>query len=128
MDFQVRLFRWPDRGNHLIVIARGLLNLDGCSQIFRKVGEMTRALPDCKVLIDLLDAQCKLEPAEIESFANESKPNPCPPGSKIALVSAAESEQYHQLSMLSACLAARSFKIAAFSDSKIAVDWLTDRT
>jgi hypothetical protein len=110
------------------MIARGRLNREGCNQIFRKVEEMTQSLLDCKVLIDLVDAKCKLQPAEIEAFASELRPYPWPQGSKIALVSAAESEQHDQLSMLSSCLSARSFKIATFSDSKIAVDWLADRT
>ena len=128
MDFQIRLFRWPNRGNHLIMIARGLLNIQGCNQIFRKVEEATQSLLDCNVLIDLVDAKCELQPAEIEAFANESRPYRWPQGSKIALVSAPESEQYDQLSMLSFCLSARNVEIVAFSDSKIAVDWLADKT
>jgi len=126
MDFQIKLFSWPDRGNHVIMIVRGLIDTEGCNEMFRKIGEMTLPLLDCKVLIDLIDAKCELQQSEIEDFANGLKANLWSHSSKIALVAAAEPEQYDQLQMLAGCLSQRGFKIAGFYDSKVAVDWLAD--
>ncbi len=38
------------------MIVRGFVDIEGFKQMFRKVGEMTASLSDCKVLIDLVDA------------------------------------------------------------------------
>jgi hypothetical protein len=106
------------------MIARGPVDIAACNEIFRNVEEMTQPLLDCKVLIDLVDAKCELQRTEIEAFANDLKPDSWPHSSKIAMVAASESEQYDQLQMLAGCLSKRDFKIKAFYDSKIAVDWL----
>ena len=127
MDYQIKLFRWPDKGNHVIMIARGVIDIEACNEVFRNVGEITLPLLDCKVLIDLIDAKCRLETAEIDAFVNGLRPNLWPHSSKIALVSASESEQYDQLFLLSGCLSKRGFKVAAFYDSKFAIDWLADK-
>jgi hypothetical protein len=128
MDFQIKLFTWPDRGNHVIMSARGLVNIEGCNEIFRQIGEMTLPLPRCKVLIDLVDSKCGLQRAEIEAFVNEVEPNLWPHNNKIALVGPFDNEQYGQLQMLAGCLSKRGVKIAAFYDPKVAVDWLADKT
>src|SRR6266480_3059662 len=75
MDFQIKLFSWPDRGNHVIMIVRGLIDTEGCNEMFRKIGEMTLPVLDCKVLIDLIDAKCELQQSEIVDFANGLKAN-----------------------------------------------------
>src|SRR5687768_9239081 len=49
MDFQTKLFRWPDRGNYVIMIARGQTNISGFQQIFQKLAEIHEALVDWRV-------------------------------------------------------------------------------
>ena len=92
MDFQIKLFSWPDKGDHLIMIARGLLDRAALEQVFHEVTTVTQPLQDCKV----------------------------------AMVSPQDSEQYGQLLMLTRDLAKVDFKVAVFTDSKSAVNWLTE--
>ena len=74
MDFQIKLFSWPDRGNHLIMITRGILDVGGLEQVFREMATVTQSLLDCKVVIDLQDAVCNLGTTDIQAFANGRKP------------------------------------------------------
>jgi hypothetical protein len=128
MQIQTKLFRWPDKGNHVIVIVRGLIGSGGLEWIFDEVASATRFLPDSKVLIDLIDATSKLAPTEIGVFVNSLNLDSWSHSPKIALVSPPAIEQYDQLATLSACLSSRGLQIAVFYDSKLAIDWLSDKT
>lgn len=125
MDFQIKLFSWPERGNHLIMITRGLLDMDALEQIFQEVTTVTRALLDCKVVIDLQDAVCTLETTDIQAFVNGRKLDGWS-SHKVAMLSPHEIEQYDQLFMLTSGLSKLGFKIAVFYDSKAAVSWLAE--
>jgi hypothetical protein len=124
MDFQTKLFRWPDRGNYVIMIARGQTNISGFQQMFQKLAEIHEALVDWRVLIDLFDVRFGLEPAGVDAFASGLRAARFPENYKIALVGAPEIGQYDQLCMLSASLCKQGFRVAAFDDSKLALDWL----
>jgi len=126
MDFQIKLFSWPDKGDHLIMITRGLLDRAALEQIFHEVAEVTQPLQDCKAIIDLQDVACDLKMADIQTFAAELKLDHWPANNKVAVVSPRDSEQYDQLLMLARDLAKHSFRIAVFTDSKSAVNWLTE--
>jgi hypothetical protein len=126
MDFQIKLFSWPDRGNHLIMITRGLIDRAGLEQIFREVVTATRPLRDCKVVVDLQDATCTLKSADIQAFVDGVPPDLWCSTHRVAFVSPGEIEQYDQLFALTSGLAKRGFKIAVFDDSKSAVTWLAD--
>jgi hypothetical protein len=126
MDFQIKLFSWPERGNHLIMITRGVLDIGGLDQIFREVATVTQPLPDCNVVIDLQDAVCNLEAADIEAFVNGLKPNEWPISNKVAMVSPRDNEQYDWLFRLTSGVSKLGFKIAVFYDSKAAVSWLAE--
>jgi hypothetical protein len=128
MNFQIKLFTWPNRGNHVIIIARGPIDISGFKQMFRKIEEMTRALPDCKVLIDLVDTSFELGPADADVFASLVTPESVPPTVKIAMVGTPEVEQYEKLWTLVDGLSNQGLKVAAFYDSKIAINWLADDT
>ena len=126
MDYQIKLFHWPERGDHVIMIVRGYVDIEGLKVMFRKVGEMTASFSDCKVLIDLVDGTYRLCPAEIKAFVSEITPELWPVNTKIALVSTPQLQQHNQLLLLAASLSNRGFKVAAFYDSKSAVSWLTE--
>src|SRR4029077_12670859 len=79
MDLQIKLFSGLDRGNHVIIITRGSIDIEGFREIFRNVVNTTRSLLDCKVLIDLQDATYKLEPGDIRAFADNLRPEQWPP-------------------------------------------------
>ncbi len=126
MNYQVKLFHWPERGDHVILIAGGFVDLNGFKQMFSKVGEITVSLSDCKVLIDLVDATYDLGPVEIEAFVSAITPDLLPINSKIALVSTPQMQQHNPLLLLAASLSNRGCKVAAFYDSKSAVTWLIE--
>jgi hypothetical protein len=126
MNYQIKLFHWPERGDHVIMIVRGFVEIEGFKQMFRKVGEMTQELSNCKVLVDLIDATHGLDPVSIKDFVSEMTPELWPANSKIALVSTPQIQLHNQLLLLAASLSNRGYKIAAFYDSKAAVSWLTE--
>jgi hypothetical protein len=126
MDFQIKLFSWPDRGNHLIMITRGIIDIKGFEQIFREVVTATQPLLDCKVVVDLQDTTCNLESAEVQAFVDGMAPELWPATKKVAIVAPQEIDQYNQLVTLTSGLSKRGLKIAVFYDSKLAVTWLAD--
>jgi hypothetical protein len=126
MDFQIKLFSWPDRGNHLIMITRGVLDIKGIDQIFQEVVTATEPLRECKVVVDLQDVTCSLGRADIQAFVDGVQPELWPFTNKIAIVAPRGIDQYDQLFILTSGLAKRGLKIAIFYDSKAAVTWLAD--
>ena len=126
MDFQIKLFSWPDKGNHLILITRGVMDTKAFDQVFQEVHTATQALRDCKVVVDLQDAMCNLENAEIQAFVDGVELERWPSTNRVAMVAPREIGQYDQLSALTNGLAKRGLKIAVFDDSKLAVSWLAD--
>jgi len=126
MDFQIKLFSWPDRGNHLIMITRGMIDAKGFDQIFHQLLTATQSLRDCKVVVDLQDAMCNLRQTEIQTFVDGVELGGWPSTNRVAIVAPREIYQYDQLSALTNGLAKRGLKIAVFDDSKLAVTWLAD--
>ena len=126
MNYQVKLFHWPERGDHVILIACGFVDIDGFKQMFRKVGEITASLSDCKVLIDLVDATYDLDLMDIKALVSAITPDLLPINPKIALVSTPQMQQRLPLMLLAASLSNRGRKVAAFYDSKPAVTWLIE--
>jgi hypothetical protein len=85
MDLQIKLFSGFDRGNNVIIITRGTVDIEGFREIFRNVVNTTRSLLDCKVLIDLQEATCQLEPGDICAFADNLRPEYWPPTNRVAV-------------------------------------------
>ena len=126
MDLQMKLFSGLDRGNYVIIITRGSVDIDGFREIFRNVVSTTRSLLDCKVLIDLQEATYQLEPADIVAFAENLRPEFWPPTNRVALVSVSDPQEHHQLCVLSTFLSNRVIKNAVFQDKKTAFSWLVE--
>src|SRR4030095_9494367 len=126
MDLQIKLFSGLDRGNHVIIITRGSIDIEGFREIFRNVVNTTRSFLDCRVLIDLQDATYKLEPGDIRAFADNLRPEQWPPTNRVALVSEPDPQDYRQLCVLSTFLSNRAVKNAVFKDTRTAVSWLAD--
>jgi hypothetical protein len=124
MDLQIKVFRWPNQANHVIMLARGTIDIEGFKQIFCKVAEIGGPLLDCKILIDLLDAKCAIEARDIDRFFNETHSDRLSNGGKVALVAARAN---NHLATISASLSKQGFKAAVFEDSDVAADWLVDR-
>jgi hypothetical protein len=126
MDFQVKVFSWPDRGNHVIMIIRGVMDVGGFDEIAQEVARATESLQHCKVLIDLQDTACSFETKELQTFVNGLKADLWPFSNKVAIVSPREIEQYEQLLMLTSGLSKRGFNSAVFYDSGAAINWLAN--
>jgi hypothetical protein len=126
MDLQIKLFSGLDMGNYVIIITRGSIDIEGFREIFRNVVNTTRSLLDCKVLIDLQEANYQLEPADIVAFAENLRPEHWPPTNRVALVSASDPQEHRQLCVLSTFLSNRVIKNAVFKDIKAALSWLVE--
>lgn len=127
MDLQIKLFSGLDRGNHVIIITRGSIDIEGFKEIFRHVVNTTHSLLDCKVLIDLQDATYRLDPGDIRTFADNLRPEYWPPTTnRVALVSESDPQDYRQLCVLSTHLSKRAIRNAVFKDTRTAVSWLAD--
>ena len=126
MDLQMKLFSGLDKGNYVIIITRGSIDIEGFREIFRNVVNTTRSLVDCKVLIDLQEATYRLEPADILAFAENLRPEFWPPTNKVALVSVSDQQEHRQLCVLSTFLSNRVIKNAVFKDTKTALSWLVE--
>ncbi len=125
MDFQMKIVRVLQRGNHVIAITRGPVDIDGFKYLFDKVIEETRPLLDCKVLIDFQDSEFKLLLSDAAEFVDSIDLHSWPHNNKVALVSSPEIEQHRQLAMLGDGLTKRTVKIAVFYDTKEAISWLS---
>ena len=124
MNFQLKLFPWPDPGPHVIALGKGTIDRAGFMQLFQNVAEMTAPLAGGKILIDLVDAVCRLGSADVDELIIGTEWNHWPAGFRIAIVSARDAEQYDCLRKVSALLSNRGMKIATFSSLKLAADWL----
>jgi hypothetical protein len=110
-------------GNYLMVIARGLVDLERLEEIFREVSATSKSLLNCKVLIDLADARIRLELPDI-AVLNSLGRDLLRPNNPIAVVSSTKIDEFDRLSLLSASLCSLGLKVAAFDDAKSAVAWL----
>ena len=124
MELQVKLFSWQDIGNHLIVLARGLLDAPAVARLFDEIRVETENLSDCKILVDLTDGACEIDLVEIEQFAAMLPLDSWPADNKIAFVSAPQSSSYHRLYLLRTALAGRGLVVGVFINTKVAIDWL----
>ena len=124
MDFQIKLFNWRDKGNHLIILARGPMNRAAFWQLFDEIETAIHGLSECKVLVDLSDSTYQIDGTEMETLTAKLRIDRWPQGNKIAFVSAPEISDYHRLFFLRTALVARGLMTEVFRTSKIAIDWL----
>jgi hypothetical protein len=127
MDFHIKLVQLTEKGNHLIVITRGLIDAGGFKLILRRIAGTSQALSQCMIMIDLEDAELKLDPADFDAIASEVDPAQWHVTNKIALVSSSAAN-FDQLLALSQALCNRGLNVAAFSGDKAAVQWLSGST
>ena len=133
MDFQIKLLQLQDRGNYIIALTRGSLNVEGFEQLFRQIKDASPALLHCKILVDLAEVVCHLDSAEISRLVNglsdfwfgENRVALISPS--VALISPSDVGQYDRLSNLRAGLSNRGFKVGVFVETKAAADWLAER-
>lgn len=126
MDLKVKLLEVSEGGNDLIVITRGLIDTAGFERIFGKVAETSQALLNCKFLIDMEEANLKLEPADIQMLLKRLAADLRRGNIKIALVSSSDAEEYARLRALSVSLSILGLEVGVFDHARSAVAWLSD--
>ena len=124
MRFQVKLFNWHDQGNHLIVLARGVMDTEAFRLLFDEIEAATQHVSECKVLVDLSDSTYQIECAEIQELVSRLRLDHWPRNNKIAFVSTSECVDFHRLFFLRTELTAHHLPVGVFRNSKLAIDWL----
>jgi hypothetical protein len=124
MDFQIKLFCWQDQGNHLIIIARGIMDISAYRSLLAEIAARTGPLDECKVLVDLSDSVSKLEASKFDALVGEFANDSWPAGNRVAFVSGKSPEEYHQAYLIRIAMCARGIKAGVFRDAKVAIDWL----
>jgi hypothetical protein len=124
MDFQLKLFTWPDPGPHLIALTKGTIDTGAFRQIFRAVARTTCPLRQEKILIDLVEATYAPEFTDVDDLIKEAGWDRRAANFRIAIVSACDIEQYNGLLKFSALLSSRGVNVSAFCSLRVAVDWL----
>jgi hypothetical protein len=126
MDFKVKTLLGLDRGNHVIVITSGYVNIKGFEYIFSQIINETSPLLDCKVIVDLQGSTIKFLLSDVTAFLESIDLETWPRNNKLALVSSPETEQYQQLVMLGDGLKKRLLNVSVFYDTKEGLTWLSD--
>ncbi|HEX2929731.1 MAG TPA: hypothetical protein VHV54_08465 [Candidatus Binatia bacterium] len=126
MNYQIKVLSGLDRGNYVILITRGPVDIPGFEQILDKIVDATRPLLDCKVLVDLQDSTFHFLPSDVADFFVRFDIEKWPHNNKIALVSAAEMEQYKHLTMLGERLVEMNLDVGFFYNVRDAITWLSN--
>ena len=124
MNLKIKLLQLPGRGNHLIVIAGGIIDPAALEQIFRQVEEETQSLGDCKILIDLDSADLRVEPGDLHSAFQAPAADLSHRSIKMALVSSPGTDA-DRIELLHASLCRAGLKAALFDNARSAVAWLS---
>jgi hypothetical protein len=124
MDFQLKLFSWPDPGPHVIALGTGILNADSVREIFNEIGKTTELLSNPKILLDLARTDYYLQSGELENLVREVASDRRLAKAMIAIVSPRDIDEYHTFLTFSAVLSSAGLHAAAFNNITTAVDWL----
>jgi hypothetical protein len=123
MDLNIKLLQLPD-GNHLIIITSGLIDMESLGDIICRVVETTQPLLNCKVLIDFEAANLILGASDVSTLVGRFGVDAWPDDIRIALVSSPDSDRSGQLDVLRDSLCNLGLRVALFSNSREAVNWL----
>jgi hypothetical protein len=126
MEIQTKVFNVPDQENHVLMLARGVLDARGVEQILNEAAVMVFRQPNCNLLIDLIDAECKIDFDEIERLFPPDRQDVWPRNCKIALVSSPRQDDFNQLATLNTFLSTSGRRTAVFRDAKSALAWLAE--
>lgn len=125
MDLQVKSFRLEHAGRYLFIIARGVMDMDGLKTLFEEIGESTQSFSDCRILVDLVDATISFETAEVDDFFGALAEGPWGDGNAVAFIVSTEFLDLSRLVQLKQHLFRRGLRFANFSDTKVAIEWLS---
>jgi hypothetical protein len=127
MDLQLKVFRWPNHRDHIAMVVRGTIDLTSIEQILSKAAELSGPLENCKILVDLTDAQCNFQPEDTDSRLSRVISGDLLRTSQIALVYGRAKNGYLELCRTIAKLSNEKFRAAVFDDPTAAAEWLVNR-
>src|ERR1700739_994757 len=85
MSYQIKFLNRPDSGIHLVAITWGLIDTYDLKEMLDRLAKLAEPLLDCKIFIDLEDANCALKPADISCLIDELRPESWPENIKMAI-------------------------------------------
>jgi hypothetical protein len=125
MNYQIKVLRGLDRGDYVIVLARGAVDITGFEQILNKVIDESGPLLNCKVLVDFQDSIFRFLPSDITEFLLTFDLKRWPSSNKIAFICSPDGEQYRDLVLLGEGLVKMKFEVGVFYEMREAIDWLS---
>jgi hypothetical protein len=125
MNYQIKVLRGLDRGDYIILVAHGAVDISGFEQILDELIHATKPLLDCKILVDFEDSVFRLLPSDVTEFLARFEPKRWPHNNKIAFISSPEKEQYRDLVMLGEGLLKMKFEAGVFYELREGIDWLS---
>jgi hypothetical protein len=125
MNYQFKVLQGLDRGDYVIMLVRGAVDIAGFEQILDKVIAESGPLQDCKVLVDFQDSIFQFLPSDIAEFLVGFNPKRWPHNNKIALISSPEGPQFRALAILGEGLLKMKFEVGVFYEMREAIDWLS---
>ena len=125
MNYQINVLRGLDRGDYVIMLARGGVRIAGFEQILAKIIDATESLIDCKVLVDFQDSVFQFLPSDVTEFLGRFDLKRWPHNTKIAFISAPDEEQYRHLAILGEGLLKIKLEVGVFYEMREAIDWLS---
>jgi hypothetical protein len=128
LDFQLKLFRWPDPGPHIIALVKGTINNERFTRIFREVAEMAQPLARGRILIDLVEATYAPDFGDLDELTHGVEWDQWTANFSIAIVSGRDIEQYNWVRKFRTLLSNRGVNVETFISIKVAVDWLVEKT
>lgn len=130
MNYQVDVFCRQNNGNYLDIVGRGLMDRQAFLRLMQVIGELTKPLSDCKVLLDLQEITCDLGLEDLVELKAElsSFPWTAVGKLKLAMVTTPHPEQYHGLRQLTLPVSQLGVDVAAFCESRRAIEWLAEET
>jgi hypothetical protein len=123
MNYQIKVLRGLDRGDYVIMLARGGVDIAGFEQILDRVMDESRPLTGCKVLVDFQDATFHFLPSDITEVLDRFDLKGWPPSNKIAFICAPE--QSRDLVLLGEGFLTMKLKAGVFYEMREAIDWLS---
>lgn len=125
MNYQIKVLRGLDRGDYIIVVAHGAVDITGFEQILDELIHATEPLLDCKILVDFEDSVFRLLPSDVTEFLARFEPKRWPHNNKIAFICSPKREQYRDLGMLGDGLLKMKLEVRVFYEMREGIDWLS---
>jgi hypothetical protein len=119
MTFRTKLFTSASQKKYHLMIAEGVLDGGALQQVIAELAAEVMRHADYKVVIDLTESSCVIDPEEIDEQIIKLWPKDC----KTALMCFSDRE-HSRLSTISARLARGGIRIAVFPDARAAIKWL----